>query len=398
MSAPRTSPPLGIAIVILLLLTAGCFGGPEKKPIPPGDHGTRVTLDNAERLIAQNKPALARRLLEDLASPIQPASVRGEARLALGRCALIENRSEEALTHLQQAFKLLRRHPLGPTAELLLGEACLRSKAYTLAVNHLIGAYRFLNAEKDQIRAAFLITRILSATGQPVPERYSTRSRGASFPEYDPIWQYLEAPGVSPVPAVARLPEAKPAPTTEPTPGRISTFSRRSWGAGTVIQGRTLPLGIPKKITIHHTADQAEMLSLAGRDTRQYLKRLQNHYQKNRKYADLPYHFIISMDGKIWEGRSIRYQGAHAGNNILNKGNIGIALVGDFDRQVPSRSQGHSLKALIASLCSRFHLDAGDVFGHGDLKSTDCPGKHLRRMLPQFTQQLAADLKSKPPR
>ena len=393
LSAARTPYSLLLpTLLILLILAPGCGGGPEPVARSAIDRGTRTTFEEARRLIGAGEPTRARRLLEDLASPVQPASVRGEARLALGRCALMEGNSDEALTHLQQAFALLRRHPLRPTAELLLGEACLRCKAYTLAVNHLIGAYRFLAADKDQVRAAFLITKILESTDQPVPERYSLRSQGASFPEYDSIWRRLKPPPIETVPVVARVQKPE---TRTPAPQMIRRVSRKVWGAGSVIMSRTLPLGNPAWITIHHTADQSEMLELAGRNTREYLRRLQSHYQKNRKYADLPYHFIISSDGRIWDGREISYQGAHAGNNTLNKGNIGIALVGDFDRQRLSRQQSQSLRVLIRDLCSRFQIPARGVFGHGELKSTDCPGKNLRRLMPQFTRQLESDLRKK---
>ena len=84
----------------------------------------------------------------------------------------------------------------------------------------------------------------------------------------------------------------------------------------------------------------------------------------------------------------MKYQGAHAGNPTLNRGNIGVALIGNFDRNKPSTAQVRSLQNLLASLCDLYRIEPSKIFGHGDLKTTGCPGKHLSSILRELVRKL----------
>ncbi|MDE3059345.1 MAG: N-acetylmuramoyl-L-alanine amidase, partial [Bacteroidota bacterium] len=58
-------------------------------------------------------------------------------------------------------------------------------------------------------------------------------------------------------------------------------------------------------ITLHHggvdfTKDE---------DPRAYLRNLQNWSRSEKKWMDIPYHYLIDLDGTIYEGRDIRYAG-----------------------------------------------------------------------------------------
>lgn len=69
--------------------------------------------------------------------------------------------------------------------------------------------------------------------------------------------------------------------------------------------------------------------------------------------------------------------GAHAGDATYNQYGIGICLVGNFETTAPTGAQLKSAKTLIASLKSRFGIDADRVLKHGELKATACPGSRL---------------------
>lgn len=84
----------------------------------------------------------------------------------------------------------------------------------------------------------------------------------------------------------------------------------------------------------------------------------------------------------------MKYQGAHAGNPTLNRGNIGIALIGNFDHTKPSTAQVRSLQNLLASLCDLYRIQPSKIFGHGDLKTTGCPGRHLSSILRELVRKL----------
>jgi hypothetical protein len=52
--------------------------------------------------------------------------------------------------------------------------------------------------------------------------------------------------------------------------------------------------------------------------------------------GDIGYHYIVDRSGAIWQGRRIRYQGAHA-RGSANNGNIGIVLLGISRTSSPRR-------------------------------------------------------------
>jgi len=146
-------------------------------------------------------------------------------------------------------------------------------------------------------------------------------------------------------------------------------------------------MGSPSRITVHHSAEPLLSTRLAA--TRSEVRRLQGIHQDHKNWADIGYHFLIDRAGRIVEGRSMEIQGAHAGNSSLNAGNIGICLLGNFspqpDRgpdyataQKPTAEQFQSLDTLLSSLRDEYSIPASAVFGHGELKQTECPGPALR--------------------
>ena len=93
----------------------------------------------------------------------------------------------------------------------------------------------------------------------------------------------------------------------------------------------------------------------------------------------------------------MRWQGAHAGNTAANRHNVGIALVGDFDRYQPSAAQKLSLTSLVRWLCARHGIRSSQLQGHGQvLKAftgggTACPGRHLAAYLGGLRRAVDAD-------
>jgi len=92
-------------------------------------------------------------------------------------------------------------------------------------------------------------------------------------------------------------------------------------------------------------------------------------------YADIGYHFVIDYDGRVWEGRSLAYAGAHVSGQ--NDGNIGILALGNFNRQKPSVPALAALGALAAALQKRYSIRPDQLYGHRELGASECPGTHL---------------------
>lgn len=363
-----------LAAIGAVAILAGCGSTPRTGggSVPSA---ARANLAVAEQAIAEGRDADARALLEPLTSAANPAGVRGEAFLGLGRIELRAGEIEPALLRFDDARALLRRHPLWATAELLYGESRIRAGHLQSGVDALENAFGYLVSPADRTRAAYLIVRTHEISGSAAPTRYAELARGAHYPEYDAVFEHY---AVKPAP---RSPRAEtPRRTAPPTVAAAAAtkpkfVSRREWGAAP-IRSNIVPNQRWTRITIHHTADQGEMVALGNGDTAGYLRRLQDYFQDVKKYADLPYHFLIAEDGRVFEGRTLQYQGAHAGGSA-NQENIGIALIGNFERKSPTESQTQALRSLVSRLSGEYGIARSRIHPHCDLKETRCPGAQL---------------------
>jgi N-acetyl-anhydromuramyl-L-alanine amidase AmpD len=165
----------------------------------------------------------------------------------------------------------------------------------------------------------------------------------------------------------------------------IKILPRSSWKAAR-IGSDTDPMSSPKRITVHH--EGKEFLGTTLEDTLTQVNNIQQWHQRGRKWADIGYHFLIDRLGNIVEGRPLTLQGAHAGERnkrgeTPNAGNIGISLLGDFDKQRITPAQEKSLRQLIAYLEQTYGISNSEVYTHNEIRlkynigATGCPGKNL---------------------
>jgi N-acetyl-anhydromuramyl-L-alanine amidase AmpD len=111
-------------------------------------------------------------------------------------------------------------------------------------------------------------------------------------------------------------------------------------------------------------------------------------------YADIGYHFLIDPAGRIWEGRAISRQGAHAGDDVSNRGNVGICLIGDFSGdERPSAAQMASLRSLVEFHLDRAGLDPSSLVTHREIRPahmgiTECPGNRLQALVERMRAEL----------
>lgn len=122
--------------------------------------------------------------------------------------------------------------------------------------------------------------------------------------------------------------------------------------------------------------------------TRQGNAKIFDHYhRKTRKMPNgMAYHFVIgngtsSGDGQIEIGNRWARQinGGHVHSDYLNYISLGVCLVGDFNRDKPTRKQLEALDELIRYLRSRCGKVEGKysiVRAHKEINPvpTDCPG------------------------
>lgn len=159
-------------------------------------------------------------------------------------------------------------------------------------------------------------------------------------------------------------------PSSEQGPAILEASVRRALDRGRVVSGRW------KYIVIHHSA--TPMGSAAGFD--------RYHREERHMENGLAYHFVIGNgrgmgDGEIAVGERWKEQldGGHLSSYSLNQKSLGICLVGNFDRNRPTRKQMESLRALIDYLLDRCHLEPEAVKTHQGINTlhTKCPGRHF---------------------
>lgn len=161
-------------------------------------------------------------------------------------------------------------------------------------------------------------------------------------------------------------------------PAELGVVARDQWGwqAGE----RTLPNHSINKITIHHGGEDFP----ADKDPVKYLQTFQVWCRSEKKWIDIPYHFMIDLKGAIYETRPINLPGdTNTGYDV--RGHALICVMGNYENQIISQQQLNSLINLTAFLANRFNVSVDSIKGHKDYSETLCPGKDLYRYLQDGT-------------
>ncbi len=143
---------------------------------------------------------------------------------------------------------------------------------------------------------------------------------------------------------------------------------------------RTLPDHTINRITIHHGGEDFA----ADKNVIEYLRALQSWSRSEKKWIDIPYHFMIDLKGTIYETRPVNIPGDTNTSYDVN-GHALICIMGNYENQIISQDQLSSLVNLTAFLAKRFSVPVDSIKGHKDYTETLCPGKDLYRYLQDGT-------------
>lgn len=199
----------------------------------------------------------------------------------------------------------------------------------------------------------------------------------------------LSTPGEAPVADPAPEPPEMPLYEKDPVySGEGDDFwmpdldpvPRRVWAENAPIRGRLQRLGRPTRITVHHEGAETPNTHTGLSEVAADLRDIQRVHLRVMNAGDIGYHYVIDRSGRIWEGRSVVYQGAHAGGDA-NRANVGIMLLGNFDVQEPSKRQKKALRLFLQDRMERFGVHASRIYTHRELKPTRCPGDNLQRYM-----------------
>jgi N-acetylmuramoyl-L-alanine amidase len=98
----------------------------------------------------------------------------------------------------------------------------------------------------------------------------------------------------------------------------------------------------------------------------------------DRGWRDIGYHFVITLDGQVHEGRPIEQTGAHTKGH--NFDSIGIAYVGGtklkkngkwITKDTRTEKQKKAFEELLCYL--KIMYPQAKVYGHNDFSSKSCP-------------------------
>ncbi|MEO1236759.1 MAG: peptidoglycan recognition family protein [Planctomycetota bacterium] len=210
----------------------------------------------------------------------------------------------------------------------------------------------------------------------------SPTSRGGGRPK--PIWPETVTRPTTPAPgssaAAAKRPihratglPAKPTPTTPGLPAGVLPRSR--WTRHGLAGRNINRMNGVKTITLHHEGwTPFTATSAAASEDR--IEQIRQIHTRDRGWADLGYHFVIDRQGRVYQGRSVTFQGAHVSDN--NPHNLGIMMLGNFEQQKPTREQVDAMSRFTRQMMAAYGVPGSRVQTHREIKPTACPGRYMQ--------------------
>ena len=176
-----------------------------------------------------------------------------------------------------------------------------------------------------------------------------------------------------PKPLIHKTSLSSPLPST--IADSINAIPRTQWTRYGPVSRKINLMNRIDRITVHHEGWTTVWFDDAT-NTAARLELIRKVHVRDRKWADIGYHYIIDRSGRLWEGRNLRYQGAHV--RAHNEHNIGVMLLGNFDKQRPTDSQITALISTLKTLMRKYNVPTNRVFTHQEITPTACPGSHLQ--------------------
>lgn len=126
-------------------------------------------------------------------------------------------------------------------------------------------------------------------------------------------------------------------------------------------------------ITIHHGGVEFT------KDENPYdaVRNLQSWSRKEKGWIDIPYHFMIDLNGEIFETRPINIPGDT--NTEYDPTNHALVeVMGNYEIQELNEEQYKSLLRIVKFLANEFDVPVDKIKTHKDYSSqTVCPGKNI---------------------
>jgi hypothetical protein len=122
-------------------------------------------------------------------------------------------------------------------------------------------------------------------------------------------------------------------------------------------------------LTVHHAGEQWGYTGPAR-------YRVWQDLHTGRGWGDVAYHYIIGIDGTVYEARDTAYAG-DTNTNYDPAGHFLVVVEGNFDKEQPTQAQLDSLVRVLAWASLLFGVLPSTIGGHRDHAATACPGGNL---------------------
>ena len=173
-------------------------------------------------------------------------------------------------------------------------------------------------------------------------------------------------------------------------PLKPAIVSRAAWGARPPKYPYTLTLA--KHLAVHHTAGIGDGLAQTTEQCAAQVRAIQAFHQDTRDWNDVGYSYLICGTGDVFQAReddddATDVWGAHDG---FNRGSMSVSLMGYFHppyNQIPSEPMMGSLIQTLAWMADIRAIDPLDsslyeaygavrtnIYGHREVRATECPG------------------------
>jgi len=169
-------------------------------------------------------------------------------------------------------------------------------------------------------------------------------------------------------PTAASTPLPPPTPPAPGPPTQPPIITREEWGSKEITEGyqpHTL-----ERITIHHTG------ALFYGDAVATIRGLQSWSESARGWVDVPYHYLIDLEGNMYEGRPLEFVGDTA-TEYDPTGHALITVMGNYNIQEINQAQLGAIVDLASWLCYEYFIPPQLIRGHRDYAATACPGTNL---------------------
>ena len=373
-----------LAVATLAIMTAaGCSSPSASRKSSPG---VRV------------RSGIAGSTLEGLASRSRSPLNKTRKYLAAANAYSDEGQAASAIRCAHEARRATSSTRLSAQADFILGKVHLSQFKLTLAQRYLEKSLAGLKGPESQESLAHLVVCLKIQNKASEATSLAKQLAAPNDPRIKAILTAPrpraaeEKPKAEPViPRFDKLPTAPLAGNGKPLPP-LQVLPRSSWKAKSLIRSRVTPMSKIFRVTLHHSGEAAGINASSKWATGREILRIQRYHQGNKGWADIGYHYIVDREGRVWQGRPVSYQGAHARGDA-NKGNVGIVVLGNYGRrkQTLTRRQRAGLKLLVLKLSRIFSIPQNHLYTHSEILPghTTCPGPQLTA----YAKILRADLK-----